>query len=79
MDDCGVKYLTGSDNDIDNDKNNDKNNDNNNNNNNNKNGNNNNNNNNNNDQTNPLVFMTPCDLGAGGPCRGAAWIKLEIS
>ena len=19
--------------------------------------------------------MTPCDLGAGGPCRGAAWIK----
>ena len=20
--------------------------------------------------------MTPCDLGAGGPCRGAAWINL---
>ena len=19
--------------------------------------------------------MTPCDLGAGGPCRGAAWIN----
>ena len=33
LDDCGVKYLTGSDNDIDNDNNNDKNNDNNNNNN----------------------------------------------
>ena len=27
LDDCGVKYLTGSDNDIDNDNNNDKNND----------------------------------------------------
>ena len=33
LDDCGVKYLTGSDNDTDNDNNNDKNNDNNNNNN----------------------------------------------
>ena len=24
------------------------------------------------DQTNPLAHVTPCDLGAGGPCRGAA-------
>ena len=34
LDEFGVKYLTGSDNDT--------------------------------------CFMTPCDLGAGGPCRGAA-------